>query len=162
MQQVESTVKGTIIREGELMVERTAGTFRSPWVSRLVVLTDVGLYVFELPRKRRGDERGAFLLMVPIETMCGVMLEHDKKGRSKKQHQVVVATFFKDHRFLAPSETVAQDWRRLLAQQMVGRLNKAIFLALLKAPSMKLLKLVNVEKAYLLRVLMIGLTSVRL
>ncbi len=102
----------------QLQVERTAGTFRSPWVARRIVLTEVGVYVFELSRKK---ERGALLLMIPIETVNGVLIETEKK----KKFYLVLASFFKDHRFLCDSEASANEWRRLLAAAMVGRRKQA-------------------------------------
>ena len=81
--------------------------------------------MFEVPKKRSKDNaRGAFLLMIPIETINGISLEKDTNKRHKKWF-VVLNTFFNDHRFLAPSESIANDWRRLMAQQMVGRRKQA-------------------------------------
>jgi hypothetical protein len=99
-------------------VERTAGTFRSPWVARRVILTEVGIYVYELSRKK---ENGPLLLMIPIETVNGVLVEHEKK----KKFFLILTSFFKDHRFLCESEVLASEWRRLLAGAMVGRRKQA-------------------------------------
>ncbi len=84
------------------------------------MLTEVGLYVFEMPSAKKKNERGALLLMIPIETVNGVLLES-----VKKKHFLVLPSFFKDHRFLCESEAAACEWRRLLAAAMVGRRKQA-------------------------------------
>lgn len=119
--EAEIALRGAILKEGELQVERTAGTFRSPWVARRVILTEVGLFVYETANARKKEARGPLVVMIPIETLNGVLLEPAKK----KRHFLVLASFFKDHRFLCESEETAAEWRRLLAGAMVARRKQA-------------------------------------
>ena len=114
-----AVLKGSILKAGEMHAERTGGTFRSPWVARRVILTDYGLYIFE-QGKRGKSERGALVLMIPIETVNGVKLESDKK-----KHYVVLATFLKDHRLLQSNEGEAMEWRRLVQQAILARRKQA-------------------------------------
>lgn len=49
----DRSIKGHTVKESEVLFERgSSATFRSRWVLRQCLLTDYGLYVFELPNTR--------------------------------------------------------------------------------------------------------------
>lgn len=119
----EVRIKGNILKQGEMSVERTAGTFRSPWVVREVVLSDGGFYVFEVSnaRQRRAGVRGALLDHVAIESINGVRVVPE----GKKRFVLYVHTFLKDHRLMVSSEEEAEEWHRYVQQALVGRRKQA-------------------------------------